>query len=80
MKKEYEAFVESLDQLPMGREIDLEVRSLTPGKHKYEIKRVRAIIAKEAKDLAGAAVLRLRFGLGQPADTVFAIKVLKEIS
>ena len=35
MKKEYEAFVESLDQLPMGRETDLEVRSLVPRLRPY---------------------------------------------
>lgn len=79
MKKEYEAFVENLDQLTMGKEIDIEVRSLTPGKHKYEIKRVRAILARDAGKPAGADVLRLRFGLGHPADTVCAIKIVKEL-
>lgn len=80
MEKKYEAFVESLNQLPTGKEIDLEVRSLAPGKHKYEIKRVRAILAREAEDLPGADVLSLRFSLGQPADVIWAIRILEELS
>lgn len=79
MKKEYETYVDSLDQLQSGKELALEVRSLEPGKHKYEIKRVRGILAKEGESLTGTDVLKIRFSLGEPAPAVMAIKILKEL-
>lgn len=79
MNKQYETFVDRVEQLPLGKETDLEIRSLEPGKHKYEVKMVRAILAREAKDLKGSDILKLRLPLGEPAPGNWAIKVLKEL-
>ncbi|MBI4330393.1 MAG: phenylphosphate carboxylase subunit gamma [Chloroflexi bacterium] len=79
MKKEFETFVDSVDALPLGREIDLEIRTLEPGKHKYEIKTVRAVIEGEAAKLKGADVLRVRLPLGEAASGTWAIKIVREL-
>ncbi len=78
MKNTYETFVDKAEDLPLGKEIDIEIRSLQPGKHKYEIKTVRAVLAKEAKELRGADKLKLRLPLGAPVDETFAIKIVKD--
>ncbi len=80
MKKQYDTFVDDVEQIPLGKEIDLEIRSLEPGKHKYEIKMVRAVLAKEAKELRGADVLKLRLSLGEPVPETRAIKIIEELS
>lgn len=80
MQNQYDTFVDNPEQLPEGKEIELEVRSLNSGKHKYEIRVVRAIIARDQKTLKGADILKLRLPLGEPVPTTLAIKIVKELS
>ncbi len=79
MKKEYETYINSLDQLPTGKELDLEIRSLAPGKYKYEVKRVRAILSRTGES-SGGDILKLRFPLGAPSSETMSIKIVKELS
>ncbi len=79
MNKQYDTFVDDPDQLPEGKEIQLEVRSLAPGKHKYEVKVVRAVLARDEKALKGADVLKLRLPLGEPVGAPMAIKIVREL-
>ncbi len=44
---EYQTFVGSLAELPVGKEIELVIRDLTPGRYKYNSSRVIAVLHNE---------------------------------
>ncbi len=79
MKREYDCFVDSLDELPEGQEVKIEVRDLTAGPRKYDGKYVRAIISRFSDRLQDADVLRVRFQRGWLHPDPFYMKILAEI-
>ncbi len=79
VRKQYETFVDDPERLPLGKEIDIEIRSLEPGKHKYEIRTVRAVLARDAAELKGADDLKLRLGLGEPVEGSWGIKIVNHL-
>ena len=74
----YDVFVNSLDQLPEGKELEFQVRDLTPGIHRYSQKWVKCLVSPDAD--AYSEKLMIRFGQGQPHDKPYSIKVLGEIN
>ncbi|MDP2719844.1 MAG: phenylphosphate carboxylase subunit gamma [Dehalococcoidia bacterium] len=79
MQKEYEIYVDNVAELPLDRETELEIRSLSPGKYKYEIKRVKAVLSASPKASQGD-LLKLRLSLGEATSKVLGIKIVKELS
>lgn len=79
MAKEYLVFVQSLEDLPQDREIELALRDLTPGPYKYEARFVRARVSSSPDKLPGADVLRVRFSMGVLHPKPYAIKIVKEL-
>ena len=77
MKKEYDTFVSSMDQLPKNQEIDIVVRDLSPGPRKYDSKWVRAIIGIAPEKMESSDVLWIRFPLGFLHPQPYAIKIVK---
>lgn len=77
MKKEYDTFVSSLDELPDGRQIELVIRDLAPGPRQYDSRWVSAVIYNSPEKTADADVLWVRFPLGFLHAEPYAIKVLK---
>lgn len=73
---EWLTFVVNLDELNLGKEVELIIKDLTPGVRKYESKRVKAIVT-EAKP--GEDILRVRFRTGVRHEKPFTIKILKEL-
>jgi hypothetical protein len=83
MPKEYLAFVaefgiKSLEDLEEGKEIELVVKDLTPGRYKYESRYVRAKVGSPEK-LPGADTLWVRFRQGVLHPKKWAIKITKEL-
>ncbi len=83
MSKDYLAFVSefgisSLSGLEEGKEIELTVKDLTPGRYKYEARYVRAKVGTPEK-LPGADTLWVRFEHGVLHPKKYAIKITKEL-
>ena len=77
---EYATFVENLAALPEGKEMNLVIKTLEPGKYKYEAKYVRAIVSRSPESLPGGDVLRVRFHNGELHPNPYAIKIVSELS
>ena len=81
MKKEYDTFVNSLQDIPQGQEVALVIRDLTPGTHKYEARHVKAIVSSSPAQLPDGDTLWIRFDRGSFSHPEpWAIKVLAELS
>jgi phenylphosphate carboxylase gamma subunit len=74
----WEVFVDNLDELPEGDSLELTIRTLNPGLHKYTYKRVTAEVSPSLDQYADR--LQVRFGRGQLSDQQFSINVLAEIN
>ncbi len=79
MRKEFDTFIESLQELPDGQECQLVIRDLTPGPRKYESLYVRAIVSSSPQMLPDGDMLWLRFPMGVLYPLPGAIKVVEEL-
>jgi hypothetical protein len=79
MNKEYDMFVEKLSDLREKEEVELTIRDLTPGRHKYESRYVRAILSSSIDQLPGGDVLWIRFTMGFLHPKPWAIKITAEL-
>lgn len=73
----WEVFVDELDELLEGDSMELTIRTLNDGHHKYTYKRVTAEVSASLEQYADR--LQVRFGRGQLSDQQFSINVLGEI-
>jgi len=76
---EYDTYVETLAELPQGRETVLAIRDLTPGRRKYETRVVKAILSSRPEELPDGDVLWVRLGLGTRHPQPWAIKILEVV-
>ncbi len=74
----YDVFINSLADLPEGKEIKLSVRDLSPGLQKYAYKHVMAMVSPDADKYPEK--LQVRFGRGQVHNQPYSIQVVKEVS
>jgi hypothetical protein len=79
MASEYLAFVETLNELPEGQELELYVKDLKPGVEKYDTRYVRAIVSSTPDKLPGADTLWLRSSMGVLHPKPWAIKLLSDL-
>jgi hypothetical protein len=79
MRKEFDTFIKSVQDLPDGQECQLVIRDLTPGPRKYESRYVRAIVSSSPERLPNADTLWLRFPMGNLHPQPLAIKVVEEL-
>lgn len=74
---QWEVYVNDVKELTEDAEIELTIRTLNPGIHKYTYKRVRAQLSSDLKKHADQ--LQVRLGRGQLSNSRFSIKVLGEV-
>ena len=74
---QWEVYVNDVKELAEDAEIELTIRTLNPGIHKYTYKRVRAQLSADLKKHADQ--LQVRLGRGQLINSRFSIKVLGEV-
>ncbi|BBO22268.1 MAG: phenylphosphate carboxylase subunit gamma [Burkholderiales bacterium] len=74
---QWEVYVNDVKELAEDAEIELTIRTLNPGIHKFTYKRVRAQLSSDLKKHADQ--LQVRLGRGQLSPSRFSIKVLGEI-
>ena len=79
MKKEYDTFVNELDDLVEDQEVELTIRDLTAGQHKYEFRYVRAILCSSPARDSGDDILWVRFPMGFLHPKPWAIKIKAEL-
>ncbi len=75
--KHWEVFVMDLAELAPGQDLELTIRTLESGLHKYTYKRVKARVSENEQDAPDR--LQVRFGRGQLAPQRFGIQVLEEV-
>ena len=64
-------------ELAEGTDIELSIRTLNPGIHKYTYKRVKAQVSSTLDKFPDQ--LQVRMGRGQLSPAKFSIKVIEEI-
>lgn len=74
---QWEVFVSDLSELPEGRDVELTIRTLESGIHKYTYKRARVRLSKSPDELPDR--LQVRYGRGQLAPQRFSMRVLEEV-
>ena len=74
---QWEVFVTELAELAEGRDLELTIRTLDPGIHKYTYKRAKVRVSARADELPDG--LQVRFGRGQLAPQRYSIRVLDEV-
>lgn len=74
----WEVFVNDLSELPEGEGLELTIRTLNDGMHKYTYKRVTAEVSNSPDQYPDS--LQVRFGRGQLSDKKFSINILGEIN
>jgi phenylphosphate carboxylase gamma subunit len=74
---QWEVFVSSEKELVEDTDLELTIRTLNPGIHKYTYKRVKCQVSADLKKHADQ--LQVRLGRGQLSQSRFSIKVMDEI-
>lgn len=74
---QWEVFVSSEKELVEDTELELTIRTLNPGIHKFTYQRVRCQVSADLKKYADQ--LQVRLGRGQLSNSRFSIKVLGEV-
>lgn len=79
MGKEYETFVDKLENLPEGKEVQLVIKDLTPGPRKYDNRIVKAIVRSSADKEPDDDTLWVRSSAGLLYPEPRAMKILGEV-
>ena len=74
---QWEVFVMDVAELAEGQDIELTIRTLNAGLHKYTYKRVKAQVSSDLKKFPDQ--LQVRLGRGEMSKSKFSIKVLGEV-
>ena len=79
MGKQFDTFVESIQDLPEGQECHLVIRDLTPGPRRYETRYVRALVFSAPESLPEVDILWVRLAMGNLHPQPVGIKIVEEI-
>ncbi len=74
---QWEVFVMDVAELAEGQDLELTIRTLNAGIHKYTYKRVKAQVSSDLRKFPDQ--LQVRLGRGQMSKSKFSIKVLGEV-
>lgn len=74
---QWEVFVNDVKELAEDTELELTIRTLNPGIHKYTYKRAKVRVSAKADALPDG--LQVRFGRGQLAPQRYSLKLLEEV-
>ena len=79
MSKSWLAFIDNPADLPLGKEVEISIRDLTPGRQKFDGHNVKAILASSPEKLPGGDTLWLRSLTGVLHPKPMGIKITKEL-
>ncbi len=75
----WETFVRGPEHLRENAEIPLIIRDLAPGRRKYLMRHVVAVISRDAESLSGGETLWVRTTVGVRLERPWAIKIVREL-
>ncbi len=78
-KQIWETFVRRPGDLKEGVETPMVLRDLRPGRKKYQLRHVVAVISRQAPESAGLDELRVRTVVGVLLSEIYAIKILHDL-
>ena len=78
-KREWESFVRSPEHLREGVEIPLILHDLTPGRRKYAVRHVIAVVDRRPDALPNADTLWVRSSVGVRLQSPYAIRIVREL-
>jgi hypothetical protein len=79
MKRQYQAFVDDIAQLSEGKEVELNIKDLTPGKRKYDARLVTAVLYATPERLPDGDILWLRGANGLLHPTPWVMQITREM-
>lgn len=74
---QWEVFVNDVKELAEDTDLELTIRTLNPGLHKFTYKRVKCQVSTNLKKHVNQ--LQVRLGRGQLSNNRFSIQVLDEV-
>ncbi|MBK6401341.1 MAG: phenylphosphate carboxylase subunit gamma [Rhodocyclaceae bacterium] len=74
---QWEVFVNDVKELAEDTDLELTIRTLNPGLHKFTYKRVKCQVSTNLKKHVDQ--LQVRLGRGQLSNNRFSIQVLDEV-
>ncbi len=77
MAKEYLIFVDRIENLPIGKETELLIKDLTPGRTKYDSRWVKAVVSDSPAPGGDSLIVKGLVGLPYPGTR--GIKITKEV-
>jgi hypothetical protein len=77
--KIWETFFRRPSDLQEGVEIPLALRDLSPGRKKYQMRHVVAVISRKAEELAGMDRLKVRTVVGVLLPEPWGIKIVRDL-
>lgn len=77
MTNKWEVFVMDLGELAEGKELELTIRTLNEGRHKYTYQRAKVEVSSTLDQFADS--LQVRLGRGQLSDRKFSIRVIERV-
>jgi hypothetical protein len=78
-KREWESFVRSPEYLKEGVEIPLILHDLTPGRRKYAVRHVIAVVDRQSDALSDADTLWVRSSVGVRLQSPYSIRIVREL-
>lgn len=75
----WETFIRSPEQLKEDAEIPLIIRDLTPGRRKYRMRHVVAVVSRRPETLRDGDTLWVRTTVGVRLDHPWVIKIVREL-
>ncbi|HJV25786.1 MAG TPA: phenylphosphate carboxylase subunit gamma [Aromatoleum sp.] len=77
MANKWEVFVMDLAELAEGKELELTIRTLNDGLHKYTYQRAKVEVSSRLDQFPDS--LQVRLGRGQLSDRKFSIHVIERV-
>ncbi|MBI2091000.1 MAG: phenylphosphate carboxylase subunit gamma [Deltaproteobacteria bacterium] len=78
-RKSWETFVRRPGDIREGAEIPLVLRDLTPGRKKYTMRHVVAIVSRNPQDLSKTDTLHVRTVVGVRLPDTWGVKILWDL-
>jgi hypothetical protein len=78
-KQTWETFVRRPGDLKEGEEMPMVVRDLTPGKKKYQMRHVVAVVSRKPEDMPSMDLLRVRTVVGVLLSETWGVRILKDL-
>ena len=78
-QREWETFIRQPEDLAEGAEIPLIIRDLAPGRTKYRLRHVVALVSRHPGTLSNNETLWVRTTVGVRLEQPWRIKILREL-